>query len=365
MENSDAIYEELRKAINKIGGVPISRTKSGAHKRFLKKLFTGEEARMYLHMTADLESAQTIAARAKQDIHKVEGILKRMTEKGLTFPKRKGDTFYYAAAPFAHGIIENQLGRIDKELAEIYEEIKFGEQLPEDDASGDQAAFIMPLRVVPVVGTIDTARPVAPFEDAKAMIQKRNRIAVAHCFCQEQQRLLGKEFNLPSEVCLLFGFYAEYYVEMGKGRWITREEALEILKMAEDAGLVHQPSNNYQPDCICNCSWECCGLLQVLRQFPNTSDIVVSNYFAKVSPDLCNGCGACLERCPINAPVMGKQEKAEISLERCIGCGLCISVCPAQAITLVAKPEDKYQVPPKECSFMKTSEQFEIKINKR
>jgi predicted transcriptional regulator len=63
-----------------------------------------------------------IAERAAQDPEVVATTLKRMAKKGLVFPKRKGDSYYYAAPPFAHGILEHQVHTIDKELAQIYED---------------------------------------------------------------------------------------------------------------------------------------------------------------------------------------------------------------------------------------------------
>jgi ferredoxin len=358
---NDDLYEKLRQSIDKFG-IGFSATKSGVEIKLLKKLFNEEEARMYMHLTEDLETPEAIAERANQDPEKVAAILKRMTEKGLTFPKRKGDMFYYAAAPFAHGIIENQLKRMDKEFAQLFEEFKFAEQIQKGPVVERKLEFAMPLRIVPVMEPVKTSRPIAAYEDAREIIKSRNRIALAKCMCAEQQRLLETGCEQPLEVCLLFGFYAEYYVEMGMGRWITQEEAFEVLKKAEEAGLVHQPSNNLKPDALCNCCWNCCGLLQHIKQMPNPAEIVASNYFAQVDPELCNACETCVDRCPTGAAAMGMGDVAEINLDRCIGCGLCVSACPDEALMLVSKSEENRQEPPLENLFMKTSEKYESRL---
>jgi electron transport complex protein RnfB len=358
---SEDLYEKLWQSINK-HGIGMAPAKSGVELRLLAKMFTEEEARMYMHLTEDLETPEVIASRAKQDPEEVASLLKRMTDRGLTFPKRKGDTVYYAAPPFAHGLIENQTGKMDKEFAQIYEEYKFAEKIIKGPEVKRRLEFKMPLRVVPVMEPINTSRPIAAYEDAKAIIMKKDRIAVAKCLCAEQQQILESDCKQPIEVCLMFGFYAEYYVETGMGRWITQEEALSILDKSEEFGLVHQITNYLDTDAMCNCCWDCCGMLQVVKTVPNPAELIVSNYFAQSDPELCNGCGTCVDRCPIDAITLSDEEISEINLDRCVGCGLCISTCKTEAMTLVSKPDDKRDDPPVENLFMKSSVAFESKL---
>jgi len=361
--NEHEIYEKLRQAIDRHGN-GFSATEAGIEIRILKKLFTEEEAQMYMHLTENLEPLEVIAARAGQKPEKVAVVLNRMMEKGFTFHKKKGNKVYCAAAPAYHGIIENQSGRLDKELAQLWEEYKFAEKIQKGPAVERPLAFAMPLRVVPVLEPVKTSRPIAPYEDVKKLIKNRKRIALIKCFCAEQQRVLGTDCDHPLECCILLGFYAEYYVkEMGMGRWITQEEAIEVLDNAEKAGLVHQVVNNRTPDGICNCCWNCCGLLQHLKIIPNPASVVSSNYYAQVDPEVCTGCQTCLDRCPIGAATMSAEDLAEINLDKCIGCGLCISTCPAEAISLVSKPEENRQVPPPENLHMWTSKKMESGIH--
>jgi len=83
--------------------------------------------------------------------------------------------------------------------------------------------------------------------------------------------------------------------------------------------------------------------LRSLKQLPNPADFVTSNYYAEISPDLCTGCGTCIDRCQMEA--MSQEDDISIvNRKRCIGCGNCIFVCPDSAILLIKK--DRQHVPP-------------------
>jgi electron transport complex protein RnfB len=72
---------------------------------------------------------------------------------------------------------------------------------------------------------------------------------------------------------------------------------------------------------------------------------VKSNYYARVDQDLCSGCGACLERCQMEAVYLD-DDWAVIDLKRCVGCGLCVTTCPTKAMSLSPKPRPEHYVPP-------------------
>ncbi len=352
------IYQRLRKGIGKHSAY-FQATTTGVEIDFLKKLFTEEEAEIYLNLTENLETAQQIAERAMQDPQAVATVLKRMTEKGLLFPKLKGEEYCYIAAPFAHGILEHQVVRIDKELAQQYEDYIWAEKLPDEPVDGEPEEFALPLRSIPVQTPINLSRPVASYEDVKSIIKKQDRIALTKCFCAIQQQILGSDCKRPLEVCMLLGFYAEYYIELGWGRSISQEEALEVLDLAEEAGLVHQIPDSQDPGAICNCCPDCCGELRMVKLFPNPVALKTTGYFSEVDTQLCSGCELCVDRCPMGAISITSGAVASIDLDRCIGCGLCINTCPDGALMLVTKPEDEHPEPPFTNKFMRSSQDIE------
>ncbi len=346
------IYYKLRDQIDQYS-TGFATTESGVEIKILEKLFTEEEAEMYLNLTEDLQTAEDIAKKTNQSSAEVEALLKRMTEKGHTFPrfpKKEGEPFYYAAAPYVHGILEHQLKRMDKELAELFEE---------HFKAGPITRPIPGLRTIPVEAAIDETLNIAPYDDAKAVIRKKERIAITNCVCNAWQQARGETCDQPKEVCFLFDFYGDYYVDRGLGRWVTQKEALAKLEECDKAGLVPQFSNSENPEALCNCCRNCCGSLRALKQLPQPGLLIPTNYFAQINDELCTACETCIDRCPMDAITMGQKDITEINLERCIGCGLCVSTCPEQALSLKQKPEQQHFMPPEKGVFMRPSKEFE------
>ena len=336
---SDDVFRRLQEQLDQYSvGFPVA--ESGVEIKILKRLFFEEEASMYLNMSLMLETAESVAHRLKQDPEQLAVLLDEMAEKGLLFRVRKENEAKYGAAPFVVGIYEFQLKTMDAELARLFE-VYFEEAFTEQ---GSQQ--IVPMRTIPVNKSIGVSWNVAPYEDAREIVKSKDRLAVADCICRTQQGLLGEACDKPVEVCFLAGSHGAYYVERGMGRWITHEEALEILDRCEEAGLVPQPFNAVNPGGLCNCCGDCCGMLRSLKKHPRPAEMVVANYFAQVDEDLCVGCEICLDRCQMEAISMGDEDTARVDLDRCIGCGLCVTTCDAEAMTLQPKSPEERREPP-------------------
>jgi ferredoxin len=162
-------------------------------------------------------------------------------------------------------------------------------------------------------------------------------------------------------VCFLFDFYGQYYIDRGLGRWISPDEALEKLKLAEKAGLIPQFSFSENPEALCNCCPDCCATLRGLKQLPMPAMFIPSNYLAVIDPDICSPCPICVNRCPMDAVIVN-EKAAEINLDRCVGCGVCVSTCPEKAISLGQKPPEFQFVPPEKGVFMRPSQDIESSI---
>jgi len=336
---TESVFYELREQLDQYS-VGFPSTESGVEMKILEKLFTAEEARMYLNLSMMLETPMAVAERLNQDPERVGVLLDRMAEKGLVFRVRKKGSATYGAAPFVVGIYEYQVGTMDLELARLIEEY-FEEAFTEQSSQQ-----IMPMRTIPVNKAIDVAWKVVPYEDARAIVKSKDRLAVANCICRVQQGLLGQACDKPLEVCLMAGSHAEYYVDKGMGRWINHEEAFEILERCEEAGLVPQPFNAKNPGGMCNCCGDCCGVLRGLKKHPKPVEMVITNYYAQVDPDLCSACETCLDRCQMEAITIGDEGVALIDLNRCIGCGLCVTTCTTEAMSLQPKPDSERREPP-------------------
>ena len=337
---SPSIYAKLRNQIDQYS-VGFPKAESGVDLKILKKLYTEEEAALFLDLSMALEPPDSICSRTHRDLQKTTDMLETMAKNGLIFRKRKADKVYFAAIPFVIGSFEFQLKRMDKDLAQMVEEY-FTESFFKN-----MGETIPPLRTIPVNRSVDVAQKVASYADAREIIKTKDRIAVADCICRTQQKLLDNSCEKPLEVCFSFGSHAEYYLENGMARLIDQAEALAILEKCEEAGLVNQPANMINPGGMCNCCGDCCGVLRALNKLPKPAEQVTNIYWAEVDADLCTGCELCMDRCQMEAIHMSDDEISVINTDRCIGCGLCVTTCPEEALSLVEKPEDKQYKPPK------------------
>lgn len=130
------------------------------------------------------------------------------------------------------------------------------------------------------------------------------------------------------EACFMFGSMGQHYIDKCMGRRVDVDEAIAILREAQDSGLVTQPATAQNPSGMCNCCGDCCAVLMSIKQHPRPAEIVFSNYFAAVDRELCAGCETCLDRCQMDAIVIDDDNFAVINRDRCIGCGLCVTTCP-------------------------------------
>jgi Na+-translocating ferredoxin:NAD+ oxidoreductase RNF subunit RnfB len=120
---------------------------------------------------------------------------------------------------------------------------------------------------------------------------------------------------------------------------------LAILKQADEAGLVLQPSNTKKPKVICACCGDCCGVFRLVKTQRKPSSYVSSPYIVAHDDAICSGCGTCVDRCQME-DIKVLNNVAEVNLDRCIGCGLCVSTCTTRAMSLVRKPDSEQRFIP-------------------
>jgi len=334
------VYEKLRARLDDMAtGYP--ETESKIEIKLLKKIFTEAEADLFLQLMPFLQKPEDVAQRLNRDIDEIAEMMEQMAKKGLLFRKRKGDLLSYAALPYVVGIFEYQVKSMDEAYA------RDNEDYFEKDFLRTIQSFKTPvMRSIPINRQIIAEWPIAPYEDVLEIIDNQETIAITPCICRTQTKLAGKECDKPLENCFSFGSHADYYVENGLGRYITKADAKKIIIKNEEAGLVMQPFNSQKVGGMCSCCGDCCGMLRSLKKQPNPAAAVQSNYFAKVDDELCTGCETCLDRCQMEA-IDVVDGLAKVDLDRCIGCGLCVTTCPDEAILLNKKPEDQLYEPPK------------------
>lgn len=181
------------------------------------------------------------------------------------------------------------------------------------------------MHVIPVEKAIEMENGSVDLEHISYWLSKyEGKYAASPCSCR-RSRLTHDEgcADDPEGWCVAVGDMADYVVETQKdGRYISKEEALDIFRQAEENGFVHQITNIDGKDkifAICNCNVNVCYALRTSQLF-NTPNMSRSAYIAKVEKQNCVACGKCVEACPAGAVKLGQKlcdkEGCEITYPR-------------------------------------------------
>lgn len=331
----NTIYKKLQERLD-LYSFGFPHAEKGTDIALLQKLFSPEDAEIFLLMTPKLETPAEVSTRTGRSDIDFQSVLEDMASRGILFRGSKDGELKYGAIPFMHGLVEFRIKNLDAEMSGLLDEYftsTFNKNIAENAG--------LFLRVVPVNRSVEIEHHVAAFDDAVKILENAGLIAVADCTCRKKAELTGGSCGRPLETCFMFGSMARYYIDNKIGRRIEVGEAVRIVKECQEAGLVTQPSTSQNPAGMCNCCGDCCGVLGAIKKFPAPAELVFSNYYSTVNELACIGCSACEEICPMEAISTADTGIAKIDLKRCIGCGLCSVKCPASAIKLMEKPEDK------------------------
>jgi ferredoxin len=193
-------------------------------------------------------------------------------------------------------------------------------------------------RVLTVQEKLDFDQEIIPIEAVYDLIDGQTDIVLFPCPCRSRRELEGTrkcKDKYPINNCINFGLAAKVLLEMGDPaiKSITKEEAKQITREANELGLVHMTDNVATGGFVlCQCCECCCGNLAGLTRLDNPRCIGKANYISSIDEELCIACGTCIERCKFDAIII--DEFAQINSEKCVGCGLCAVTCPENAITM-------------------------------
>ncbi len=336
---SDQVYKKLCDAMAARGGRYPGMDIPEFYE-MAEELFTPGEAAVAVAMPRKPSPAAVIAQEMGRKEAEVGAILETMADKGLCSSFVREGVRLYSGPPFVPGIFEFQFMRgtstdRDRKLAKLI----YAYKQAVDSKGGTPKITFPTARVITVEQSISPGSRVHTYDQVSSYIDQFEDMAVTTCYCRHQGKLLDPKSDCgkPDDVCMQFGFAAQYVIERGMGRRITKEQARETLRRAEEAGLVHA-SVNFQEgiDFICNCCSCHCMILKTALAQPKPGQALFSSFQPSFDPDRCVVCGTCVERCPAKALTLDG-DLPELNLDRCFGCGACATGCPSEAIAMVER----------------------------
>ncbi len=324
------VYETLAEHLDSLPtGYP--RTEKGSEMRILRRLFTPEDAELAVHLTILPEEPGVVARRAGISVKDARIRLDEMEKKGLIMSMREKGKVRFMAAQYLYGFWEAQIDRLTPELVE--DALEYASTLLHPDRWPKGQVH----RVIPINLSVSVQEHIMSYEIAEEIVRRQSSRSIMNCICRQGMRLLGKGCDKSEETCMTLGLAADYIAHTGRGRRIGLEESLDILKRAEEEGLVLQPDDAQDPISLCSCCGCCCGPLLSVKRHPKPSSVVSSPFRARLDVSQCKGCAICIKRCPMDA-IRVVEKKAVLDTDRCIGCGLCVSKCPTHCMSLERKP---------------------------
>jgi NAD-dependent dihydropyrimidine dehydrogenase PreA subunit len=349
MDPHEKVYRKLQRHLNR-QAVGFPATRSGVEIKLLKHIFSPKDAEIATCLGYRTEPLETVFERAKhifKSPNELASALDRIHQQGGIHSHMHNGRRMYSNIPLIIGMYETQNSRLSPEFVEDFNQYtrdrKFGIEF--------LSTNLPQMRTIPVAKSIEPRHGTHTFDEVIGLLENADPpIALLDCICRQKKATEGKpcEMTGRKETCLDFGEMAQSFLMSGRGREISRQEAVAIIEQNQKDGLVLQVSNTKKTFHVCSCCGCCCGFLEVLKKLPKPLEFWSSNFYARVDQNTCEGCGDCSNRCQMGAVAVDAQNgSAAVNPTLCIGCGLCVPTCPNQAIHLesnaapMSPPDDR------------------------
>ena len=294
MNSVNDIYRKLQEHLDTmpIGFPP---TKSGVELRLLQALFTPEQARIAIGLDYKFRGVEQILPHLPDcglSAAELEARLEEMADRGNTYVKQEDGVKVYANMPLVVGMLELQVNRLSldllKDVEEYFQERYAGEYL---------RTPVRQMRVIPIQKSITADHRIGTYDELRDLIDKaEGRIRVGECMCRKGMQMAGHTCGVTTrkETCMAFRNFADLMGKIGMG---------QAYQQGAGPGDCGERRGGRAGAAAGQCAgsrihmlllWRLLRNSKMAKAMPRPAEFVVTNYYAQVKVDLCNGCGGCL-----------------------------------------------------------------------
>ncbi len=342
-------YSRLSDRINLF---PQGAAPSGFLFEILKILFTEKEAGLVCLLPIKPFTAAKAAGIWKMKKSDAELILNDFSDRGLLVDAVNKDEILYTMPPPMAGFFEFSLMRYRNDIDQKTLSELFHAYINQEDgfvrdlfAGGDTQ--LGRTYVNENVLSKENSLLILDYERASEIVKTASVIGIGTCYCRHKMQHVGKNCQAPlDDICMTFNGCADSLTRHGIARKVDIAEGLDVLRKAHDYNLL-QIGENVQEKVsfICNCCGCCCEALTAARKFGFLNTVFTTNFIPDISEDKCDGCGKCVNLCPVEAMTLVsandtvnlKRKKAKLNHKTCLGCGVCLTGCRKNALKLESR----------------------------
>lgn len=321
--------------------------------KILQILFSEREAQLVAQLPIKPFTAEQASRILKMSLPETRQALDELASRAiLVDTEHHGQTSYTLPPPMA-GFFEFSMmrmrGDIDqKVLAELfYQYLNVEEDFIRDLFIRGETQLGRVYVNEPVLSN-ENALHVLDYERASEVIRTASTRGVGVCYCRHKMMHMGRNCDAPLDICMTFNGSAEALTRHGYARPVDVVEGLDLLQQAYEQNLVQFGENvRAGVNFICNCCSCCCEAMIAARKFGMLNPVHTTNFLPQVDESTCNGCGKCVNVCPVEAmtlvsshdPAHPKMKKAKVDEDVCLGCGICVRTCTHESLSLKSRPQ--------------------------